>query len=85
MVLRRGYRRALRRNLAFETPKEQVHTSWFRTETPMLTNVSPLLNFRSSAGAGTAPRRSQMESVKAGWDVPEKICTPRMVGFGGES
>lgn len=51
----------------------------------MLTNVSPLLNFRSSAGAGTAPRRSQMESVKAGWDVPEKICTPRMVGFGGES
>lgn len=50
----------------------------------MFTLVSPLANFPRSAGAGEVPNRSQMVSVRAGWEFPEKICTPRMADLLGE-
>jgi len=56
-----------------------MNTSCSRTEQPILTEVSPLENFLSSALLGLVPSRSQMDSVSKGCDVPEKILTLRMV------
>lgn len=49
----------------------------------MLTLVSPLANLPRSALAGDVPSRSQIVSARPGWEVPEKICTPRMAGPDG--
>ena len=55
-------------------------------EVSRLTDVSPLLNFFSSTLAGEDPRRSQMASVKRGWEEPEKIWTRLiMEGLRGKS
>lgn len=68
-------------SLILELPLCTMKTSWFRTETPILTLVSPLLNLRSSHLAGSVPRRSQMASVRVGCELPEKIWTPRIVWY----
>lgn len=56
-----------------------MKTSWSLIEVSRLTDVSPLLNFFSSTLAGEDPRRSQMASVKRGWEEPEKIWTRLIV------
>ena len=51
-------------------------------EVSRLTEVSPLLNFFNSTLAGEVPRRSQIASVKRGWEDPEKIWTRLMMKSG---
>ncbi len=63
-------------SLTLLLPLWTMKTSWSRIEVSMLTEVSPLLNFLSSAFAGDVPRRSQMASTKSGWEDPEKIFAP---------
>lgn len=42
-------------------------------EVPILTDVSPLLNFLSSHSAGLVPSRSQIASTRDGCEDPAKI------------
>ena len=73
---------SMRLSLTWSLPLWTMKTSWSLIEVSRLTDVSPLLNFFSSTLAGEQPRRSQMASVKRGWEEPEKIWTRLiMVGF----
>lgn len=66
---------SIRLSLTWSLPLWTMKTSWSLIEVSRLTDVSPLLNFFSSTLAGEVPRRSQMASVKRGWEEPEKIWT----------
>ena len=66
---------SIRLSLTWSLPLWTMKTSWFLIEVSRLTEVSPLLNFFNSTLAGEDPRRSQMASVKRGWEEPEKIWT----------
>lgn len=66
---------SMRLSLTWSLPLWTMKTSWSLIEVSRLTDVSPLLNFFSSTLAGEDPRRSQMASVKRGWEEPEKIWT----------
>ena len=66
-------------SLIFRLPLWTMNTSCSRIEVSILMDVSPLLNFLSSAFAGEVPNRSQMDSTRSGCEEPEKIFTLRMV------
>ncbi len=65
-------------SLTLSLPLWTIKTSWSRIEVSMLTEVSPLLNFFSSAFAGDVPRRSHTASTRSGCEDPENIFAPLM-------
>lgn len=65
-------------SLILGLPDCTTNTSFSRTLVRILTLVSPLENWVSSASAGAMPRFSQILPVRAGHELPEKIKVPRM-------
>ena len=70
---------SMRLSLTCSLPLWTIKTSWSLIEVSRLTEFSPLLNFVNSTLAGEVPSRSQMASVKRGWEEPEKTLTRLMM------